>query len=324
MRISKMLLPLSVAVLWGAGLSCARSLGDRSPHRTAFVVHEGVRLHYLAWGTAGPTIVLLPGFSLTAHAFDDIGPILANGHRVIALTPRGFGESDAPDSSSYTIETLVSDLRILLDSLHVDQADLVAHSISGTVATHFALRFPARVKHLILLDAFPYFGAAGGDSVSELNPVAIPDFRGDTTYDAVAAYLARYHYVPWRPALEADLRAKPLGSENARRRVLTTQFIADQWRNPPDLRQLRVPSLEVCAQASVTSEFPWLNPSDTLYARADGYITQHLAPFNQALCQRFKNTVPGGRVIEVPGSHYVFFTEPQQAARVIRDFLNER
>ena len=280
-------------------------------------------MHYLAWGDTGSTIVLLPGFSLTAHAFDDVGPLLANGHRVIALTPRGFGESDAPDSGSYTIETLVRDLGVLLDSLHVDRADLVAHSISGTVATHFALQFPTRVKHLVLLDAFPYFGAAGGDSINDLNPVAFPTFRGDTTYDAAAAYLARYHYVPWQPALDADLRAKPLGRENERRRALTTQYIADQWRHPPNMQLLSVPSLEVCAQTSVTSEFPWLHPSDTLFARANAYIAQHLAPFNQSLCQRFKDTVPGGRVIEISGSHYVFFTAPVEAARVIRDFLNE-
>ena len=321
MRILKLVVNATFAALFAAGGLHAQHFRDQSPHRVGFVVRDGVRLHYLSWGTSGPLIVLLPGFSLTAHVFDDIGPLLALSHRVIALTPRGFGESDAPDSSAYTIETLVSDLRLLLDALHVDQAVLVAHSMSGTVATHFALRFPARVTHLVLLDAFPYFGAAGGDSVNALDPVTVPSFRGDTTYDTVASYLARYRYVPWRPALEADLRAKPLGAENARRRALTTQYIADQWRHAPDLRQLSVPALEVCARASVASEYPWLRQSDVLFASAEAYIARHLGPFNHALCQRFKDTVSHGRVVELPGSHYVFFTQPQQTVQVIRRFV---
>jgi pimeloyl-ACP methyl ester carboxylesterase len=286
------------------------------------VTRNGVRLHYLTWGTSGSAIVLLPGFSLTAHAFDDIGPRLAVGHRVIALTPRGFGESDAPsDSSVYTINTMVDDLRALLDTLHVEQAALVAHSISGTVAAHFALRFPDRVSQLVLLDAFPYFAEAGGDSIAALDPVETPDFHGDTTYNAVAIYLARYRYVPWRPALEADLRAKPLGAEGARRRALTVAYIADQWRNPPNLRQLRVPTLEVCAVVSVSSEYPWLRPSDTVFASAQAYVTQHVVPFNRALSQRFADTVPQGRVEHIAGSHYVFFTQPDRTVQVVRRFL---
>jgi len=139
-------------------------------------------------------------------------------------------------------QTLVEDLRVLLDTLHVARAVLVAHSISATVAAHFALRFPDRVSRLLLLDAFPYFAAAGGDSIAALDPVEMPPFRGDTTYDAAAIYLARYRYVPWRPALDADLGAKPLGQESARRRMLTTHYIADQWRHPLHLRRLRVPA----------------------------------------------------------------------------------
>ena len=283
---------------------------------------EGVRLHYLAWGESGPAIVLLPGFSLTAHAFDDIGPLLAVGRRVIALTPRGFGESDAPDSGAYTIDTLVDDLRALLDSLQVARAVLIGHSISGTVAAHFALRFPHRVTKLVLLDAFPYFAAAGGDSVAALDPVDVPPFRGDTTYDAAARYLARYRYIPWRAALDADLRAKSLGADAARRRALTTAYIADQWRHPPDLRQLTVPTLEVCAVASVSSEYPWLRTSDAQYASARAYIAQQLVPFNRALCEQFVATVPGGRVVRIVGSHYVFFTQPVHTARLLRPFLS--
>ena len=280
----------------------------------------GVRLHYLAWGTAGPAIVLLPGFSLTAHAFDDIGPLLAVGYRVLALTPRGFGESDAPDSGAYTINTLVEDLRTVLDSLHITRATLVGHSLSGTVAAHFALRFPHRVTRLVLLDAFPYFGEAGGDSVAALDPVDLPPFLGDTTYDAVARYLSRYRYVPWRAALDADLRAKSF-ADAARRRALTSAYIADQWRHPPDLRKLAVPTLEVCAVTSVSTEYPWLRPSDTQYTSARSYVTRQLAPFNRTLCQRFLATVPGGRVAHMAGSHYVFFTQPERTVQLLRGFL---
>lgn len=326
MRKATHLLFAAAATLWaalGADAQSSRtqSSGTHSPHRVAYVTRDGARLHYLTWGTAGPVVILLPGFSLTAHAYDDIGPLLASGHRVIALTPRGFGESDAPDSSAYIIETLVGDLRALMDSLHVERAALVAHSISGTVASHFALRYPARVSQLVLLDAFPYYGAAGGDSVASLDPVSAPPFSGDTTYDNAAAYLARYRFVPWRPALDADLRARPIGPENERRLALTVQYIDDQWRHAPDLARLTVPALQVCAVASVASEYPWLARTDSAYARARTYIERHLAPFNRALCQRFQDTVPRGRVVRLAGSHYVFFTQPQQTVRILRSAL---
>lgn len=324
MRIPKLVLLVCWVGLVTAPVVMAQAPRDHSPHRVGTVMRDGVRLHYLSWGATGPWVVLLPGFSLTAHAFDDIGPLLTDGYRVIALTPRGFGESDAPETGAYTIETLVNDLHVLLDSLHVAQAALVAHSISGTVAAHYALRYPERVTHLVLLDAFPYYVELGGDSVTSLDPVTVPPFRGDTTYEAAAAYLARYHYVPWRDALDADLRAKPLGIENARRRLLTARYIPDQWRHPPDLHLLKIPALEVCAVTSVASEYPWLNPADSLYARANAYVIRHLAPFNRALCRRFQDTVPSGNVTYVSGSHYVFFTQPEQTAQTVLRFLKAK
>lgn len=321
MRKATHLILATACVLLSVVRADAQSSRAHSPHRAAYLTRDGLRLHYLTWGTAGPVVILLPGFSLTAHAYDDIGPLLASGHRVVALTPRGFGESDAPGTSAYTIETLVGDLRALMDSLRVDRAALVAHSISGTVAAHFALRYPARVSQLVLLDAFPYYDAMGGDSVSSLDPISVPPFRGDTTYDNAARYLARYRFVPWRPALDADLRARPIGAENERRLALTVQYIDDQWRHAPDLSKLEVPALELCAVASVRSEYPWLVSSDSSYARARAYIDRHLAPFNRALCQRFQDSVPRGRVVRLAGSHYVFFTQPQQTVRILRSAL---
>lgn len=289
---------------------------------TAGTIHrDGIGLHYLEWRGAEPAVVLLPGYALTAHAYRDVGAGLAGRHRVVAVTFRGFGESDAPDDGAYTIGTLVADLAALLDALHLERPVLVGHSLAGTVIAAFALRYPTRVRQLIFLDAFPYRKAEGGDSVHALDTVAPPPFAGDTTYDAVAAYLGKYRFVPWRAALDADLRHKPIGAESARRRRLTEGYIRDQWAAPPRLAGLAVPAVQVCAIPTVRTEYPWLRPSMPDYPAARRFIDRSARPFQHHLCDRFLQMVPGGRTVDVPGSHYIFFTEPAVTVRLIRDQL---
>ena len=290
-------------------------------HRAGFIEHEGARLHYLDWAGQGPVMVLYPGYSLTAHAFAEVATSLADTYRVIAITPRGFGESDAPNASAYTLATLGSDLRAVLDSLRIPRATLVGHSLGGSVVAGFALEHSHRVDRLILLDAFPYFAEEGGDSIHALNAVETPPFAGDTTYESIAAYLAKYWLVPWRPALEADLRAKPLGRESTRREQLTAGYIEDSKTAPPDVSRLTVPALQLCAEATVAAEYPWLPHTSPDFVRASHFVEQILRPFQRRLCERFAATVPHGRIQWIQGSHYVFFTDPALTASAIREFL---
>jgi pimeloyl-ACP methyl ester carboxylesterase len=297
---------------------------DRTPHRSAFVVHRGARLHFLDWGGTGTVVVLLPGYGLTAHAFDEIGTMLADGHRVIAATPRGYGESDAPpDAADYTVGTMVADLRALLDTLGVQRAALVGHSISGVTISAFALAHPDRVSRLVFLDAFPYYAAAGGDSIEALSPVPTRGFTGEMTYPRARGFLARYRFGGWSPALEADLRANVLGDELVRRQALTRGYVADSRASPPDLAAIAVPALQACAIPTVATEYPWLRPGTPQRARAARYVDEVLRPFDRRLCARFGTLVPHGRTVEVAGSHYVFFTQPAVTARLIRRFLVE-
>ena len=295
--------------------------GAASPHRSALITHNGVRLHYLDWGGTRPAVILLPGYALTAHAFDDVGRLLAGEFRMIVVTPRGFGESDAPDSGTYTIGTMVADLRALLDSLGIHRAALVGHSISGSTISEFARAYPHRVTKLVFLDAFPYFAAAGGDSVEALSPVTQHAFTGEMTYPRLRQFLTLYRFGGWSTALEADLRANALGGELARRRALTDGYVRDQRAHPPDLGALTVPALQICAVPTVATEYPWLRPRTAPYARAVKHVREVLKPFNRRLCTRFAALVPRGRTMEMTGSHYVFFTKPTLTARAIRQFL---
>ena len=54
--------------------------------------------------------------SCTAHIFDDLVPKFTDHFRVLALTRRGFGQSDKP-ASGYDTKSLVQDIVEFLDAL---------------------------------------------------------------------------------------------------------------------------------------------------------------------------------------------------------------
>ena len=76
-----------------------------SPHtlsqamgRDAFAQLPGVALHYVNWGGTGPVLVFLTGLGDSARAFDSLAPRFTDRARVLGLTRRGQGQSDAPAS----------------------------------------------------------------------------------------------------------------------------------------------------------------------------------------------------------------------------------
>lgn len=119
------------------------------------------RLHYLVAGSGRP-VVLLHGLGGYGLQWGDYIPALAeSGARVYAPDLLGFGRSDRPDVDYSTpLETEV--LRGFLDSLHVQQADLVGLSMGGWVAANFARLYPDRVRRLVLVDAAGMMVAPGG------------------------------------------------------------------------------------------------------------------------------------------------------------------
>ena len=58
-----------------------------------FQTSDGVELHYLEAGT-GPTLVLVPGWTMPAEIWQHQLRYFASSHRVVALDPRGQGRSE--------------------------------------------------------------------------------------------------------------------------------------------------------------------------------------------------------------------------------------
>src|SRR6202158_583969 len=68
----------------------------RTVHRSVSV--NGLRFHVLDWGGEGRTpLMLLHGFTGSAHAWDTLSIALQPHFHVYALDQRGHGESDPAD-----------------------------------------------------------------------------------------------------------------------------------------------------------------------------------------------------------------------------------
>ncbi len=131
----------------------AAAWSDPSPHQSRFLRVNGVRLNVLDWGGTGLGLVFLHGLGDSPHAYDDLAPAFVSGHRVIAYARRGHGQSEHPAAGPYDNETLVEDLRQILDSLGIARAVLGGWSMGGNEITRFAERYPDRVAAIIYLDA---------------------------------------------------------------------------------------------------------------------------------------------------------------------------
>jgi len=108
-----------------------------------------VQLAYERRGNGGP-LVLLHGYPLDHHLWDEVIPLLDGTFDLIAPDLRGFGESTIGDPSP-SMEDYAADIAGLLDYLDIQKAAIVGHSMGGYVALAFARLYPERVSGLGLV-----------------------------------------------------------------------------------------------------------------------------------------------------------------------------
>jgi pimeloyl-ACP methyl ester carboxylesterase len=118
-------------------------------HRT--LQAAGLRFHIVEGGFGTP-LVLLAGFPQSWYAWRRTMPLLAQGHRVIAVDLPGQGDSENP-IDGFDTHTTGERLNRLLAALHVPRYHLIAHDIGAWVAYPYAARFTKEVISLTLLDA---------------------------------------------------------------------------------------------------------------------------------------------------------------------------
>ena len=72
-----------------------------------------------------------------------------HGYRCIGIDLRGFGDSDKP-WNGYNYDAMADDVRIILDTLNIENAALVGFSMGGAIAIrHMAQTNGAHIKNLL-------------------------------------------------------------------------------------------------------------------------------------------------------------------------------
>jgi pimeloyl-ACP methyl ester carboxylesterase len=112
---------------------------------------NGLQINYLTDGTAkGETLVLVHGFGSKLQGWHYQIEFFKDCMKVIAMDNRGVGKSSRPDYP-YTMEMFVEDLDHLLTYLEIDEKiHLCGISMGGMIVQNYALKFPKKLKTLIL------------------------------------------------------------------------------------------------------------------------------------------------------------------------------
>lgn len=103
-----------------------------------------------------PAILLLHGTGSSLHTWDGWARRISPTMRVVRLDLPGFGLTGPHPSGDYSGTATVDFLERFADAAGLKRFAIVGHSLGGYYAWRFALRHPARVSALVLIDAVGY------------------------------------------------------------------------------------------------------------------------------------------------------------------------
>ncbi|MEU5451873.1 alpha/beta hydrolase [Streptomyces californicus] len=141
--------------------------------RTTTVTCDGDQMRWVELPGEDPARVYVHGLGATSPAYFAevaVHPLLA-GRRSLLIDLLGHGHSDRPTDFAYMLEAHADALAKALESAGVTGAEVVAHSMGGSVAVVLAARHPHLVSRLVLVDAnldpiAPERGAGGSRGIA--------------------------------------------------------------------------------------------------------------------------------------------------------------
>ena len=237
---------------------------------------DRVKIYYEDHGEGTP-LILAYGIGGNADLWDTNRDALAAHHRLVLWEPRGHARSDSPeDPARYSFSRWTLDLKAVLDHLRIARAHVGGLSLGAGIATRFTLRFPGRVRSLLVTNSSSAAGLPlsvdhllmraqsikvtlehGMDAMADFAMATNPNVRERLAIDPSAKdeFYAYYR------------RLTPVGYANALRALLAMDHITDQ------LPLIRVPTLLIGGDRD-----PSLAPMKVMHKKVRGSTLVVLSP----------------------------------------------
>ncbi len=126
-----------------------------TPNIQKYTQIDSYQINYIDHGS-GLTLIFIHGFGASNYCWRKNIEPLSKHYRVCAPDLLGFGYSDKPRDADYSLDSYADFIIKFMDKLKIREAILVGHSLGGGIALLACLKFPARVKGLVLIDAEAY------------------------------------------------------------------------------------------------------------------------------------------------------------------------
>ncbi|MBI2218075.1 MAG: alpha/beta fold hydrolase [Candidatus Rokubacteria bacterium] len=257
---------------------------------------SGVRIHVRvqsARAVDAPTVVLLHGLGSSSADWTPQLAAFSRRFKVLAVDLPGHGRSTR-GRGPFRVPRLARDVSQALDTLGAPAVHVVGLSLGGCVGLELALREPARVRSLTLVNAFAKLTPSGARGVARmLHRLALACVA---PMPVLAGHVARGLFP--RPEQRELYRAAvaSLGAGSRRTYLASLRALAT-FDARTRLSSIRCPTLVVVGEGDAT------------VPRAAG--------------ERLAHAIPGARLVVIPASgHATPHDQPDRFNTVVMEFLS--
>ncbi len=268
------------------------------------VANNGLRVHYRAYGSGAPLVILSGGPGFDCDYLLPLAQELGKNYRGILVDLRGTGRSVPPviNHDSVNLKLTLQDLEAIREQIGVERWSVLGHSAGAVLAMAYATSYPSRVSSLLLVNSGPIRAASAAAEMDnlmlhltpeereEMSQSSAQDFGSLFKYLAPAYFYDRSHLAQLPPAFgPANFHAETAN-------LLAADIFAGDGDLRPGLKDFSRPALVIAGRQ---------DPCDPAMQ-----YEIHLALKNSTL-----------RLLDRCG-HFSWIEQPEQFYKAVHEFLN--
>jgi 2-hydroxy-6-oxonona-2,4-dienedioate hydrolase len=290
---------LFLVVLSTVNVISKKSEAGRIQSYGQLVPVDGKKMNVMIQGDGEETLVLLPGYGTASPALDfkllidELSPY----YRVVAVEPFGYGLSDGTKKER-TTENIISEVHEALQQLNIDRYMLGGHSIAGIYGLAYVNKYPNEVSAFVGVDT------------------SVPTQAGmDVKFPLKTfSFLEKSGLVRLIKKVSGDPYAGLAFDEQTKEQM---RMISNKNSNSAtSLNEMKniYPNFVGARKLTFPKELPLIFFIDANNTANKGWQTLH--------DEQIKDSVHG-KVVALPGSHYLHHTKFKEIASGLREFLAE-